>query len=64
MMLLPGSFYTAAVVVLAWIAATISRPKAKRAAGLALINAICNTRMFRYTPFVPRPSTDRIVFCS
>ncbi|EMR64270.1 hypothetical protein MGN70_012720 [Eutypa lata] len=43
MMLLPGSFYSAAVVVLSWITASLSRPSVKRAAAIALINAMCNT---------------------
>lgn len=43
MMLLPGSFYGAAVVVLSWIAGSLSQPPAKRAAAIAFINAVCNT---------------------
>lgn len=43
MMLLPGSFYGAAVVVLSWIAGSLSQPPAKRAAAIAFINAMCNT---------------------
>ncbi|KAJ5362419.1 hypothetical protein N7541_003263 [Penicillium brevicompactum] len=43
MMLMPGSFYSAAVVVLSWIAGSLSQPSIKRASAIALINAICNT---------------------
>lgn len=43
MMLMPGSFYSAAVVVLSWITGTLSQPSIKRASAIALINAICNT---------------------
>ncbi|KAK6223851.1 hypothetical protein QIS74_03795 [Colletotrichum tabaci] len=43
MMLLPGSFYAAAVVVLSWIMGSLSQPSAKRASAIALINAMCNT---------------------
>ncbi len=43
MMLLPASFYSAAVVTLSWITATLAQPSVKRAAGIAFINAMCNT---------------------
>lgn len=43
MMLLPGSFYSAAVVILSWITASLSQPSVKRAAAIALINSFCNT---------------------
>ncbi|KAL2075214.1 hypothetical protein VTL71DRAFT_156 [Oculimacula yallundae] len=43
MMLLPASFYSAAVVVLSWITGSLSQPSVKRASAIALINAICNT---------------------
>lgn len=42
-LLLPGSTYGAAVVILSWITETLSQPKAKRAAAIAFINALCNT---------------------
>lgn len=42
-MFLPGSFYGAAVVVLSWIAGSLSQPPIKRAAAIAFINAMCNT---------------------
>lgn len=43
MMLLPASFYSAAVVILSWITGTLAQPSVKRASAIALINAICNT---------------------
>ncbi|KAI3532411.1 TNA1 is necessary for nicotinic acid import into the cell [Colletotrichum tamarilloi] len=43
MMLLPGSFYAAAVVVLSWITGSLAQPSVKRASAIALINAMCNT---------------------
>ncbi|KAF7376398.1 putative pantothenate transporter [Mycena sanguinolenta] len=43
MMLLPASFYGATVVILSWVAGTLTQPAVKRAAGIALINAVCNT---------------------
>lgn len=43
MMLLPTSFYSAAVVILSWITGTISQPAIKRASAIAFINAMCNT---------------------
>ncbi|KAI0417806.1 nicotinamide mononucleotide permease [Xylaria grammica] len=42
-LILPGSFYSAAVVLLSWVSNTISQPAPKRAAAIALVNAICNT---------------------
>ncbi|KAI1421909.1 nicotinamide mononucleotide permease [Xylaria sp. FL1777] len=41
--LLPGSFYSAAVVTLSWISNSLSQPAPKRAAAIAFANAICNT---------------------
>ncbi len=43
MMLLPASFYSAAVVILSWITGSLSQPTKKRAAAIALINSMCNT---------------------
>ncbi|OGE47625.1 hypothetical protein PENARI_c040G01596 [Penicillium arizonense] len=43
MMLMPGSFYSAAIVVLSWVAGTLSQPSIKRASAIAMINAVCNT---------------------
>lgn len=42
MMLMPTGCYTSYVVCLAWISNTLPRPPAKRAAALALINAVSN----------------------
>ncbi|KAI2626737.1 nicotinamide mononucleotide permease [Hypoxylon sp. NC1633] len=42
-MLLPASFYSAAIVILSWITGSLSQPSVKRAAAIALINALCNT---------------------
>ncbi|KAI0854661.1 nicotinamide mononucleotide permease [Xylaria cubensis] len=42
-LILPGSFYSAAVVTLSWVSNSISQPAPKRAAAIALVNAICNT---------------------
>lgn len=42
-MLLPASFYSAAVVILSWLTASLARPSVKRAAAIAFINAMCNT---------------------
>lgn len=43
MMLLPGSFYSASIVVLSWISSSSTGPHIKRAIVYALINSICNT---------------------
>ena len=43
MMLMVPAVYTGYVVALAWISNTMPRPPAKRAAGLAFINAVSNT---------------------
>jgi hypothetical protein len=43
MMLLPASFYSAAVVILSWITGSLSQPSVKRASAIAFINAMCNT---------------------
>lgn len=43
MMLMPASFYGAAIVVLSWITASLSQPSVKRASAIALINAVTNT---------------------
>jgi len=42
MMLMPAGCYTGYVVGLAWISNTLPRPPAKRAAALAMINAVSN----------------------
>lgn len=43
MMLMPGSCYSATIVILSWITGSLSQPATKRAAAIALINAVCNT---------------------
>jgi len=47
MMLLPGSFYSSAVVILSWITGSLNQPKVKRASAIALINVsswtVCDT---------------------
>ena len=43
MMLLPGSFYSGSIVLLSWVAGSLTQPAIKRASAIALINAICNT---------------------
>ncbi|KAJ7451728.1 major facilitator superfamily domain-containing protein [Mycena galericulata] len=43
MMMMPGSFYGATVVILSWVSGTLTQPAVKRAAAIGLINAICNT---------------------
>ncbi|KAJ7187888.1 putative pantothenate transporter [Mycena filopes] len=43
MMLMPASFYGATVVILSWVSGSLTQPAPKRAAAIALINAVCNT---------------------
>ncbi|KAH0346383.1 putative MFS transporter, partial [Aureobasidium melanogenum] len=43
MCLLPLSFYSSAICQLSWISGSLSQPAVKRAASIAIINAICNT---------------------
>ncbi|KAJ7282885.1 major facilitator superfamily domain-containing protein [Mycena rebaudengoi] len=43
MMMMPASFYGATVVILSWVAGSLTQPAVKRAAGIAFINAVCNT---------------------
>ncbi|KAH8660029.1 nicotinamide mononucleotide permease [Xylariales sp. PMI_506] len=42
-MMLPASFYSAAVVILSWITGSMSQPSVKRAAAIGFINSMCNT---------------------
>ncbi|KAJ6625817.1 putative pantothenate transporter [Mycena sp. CBHHK59/15] len=51
MMLMPGGFYGATVVILSWIAGSLTQPAVKRAAGIAFINAMCNTPNI-WTPYL------------
>ncbi|KAL4866135.1 hypothetical protein BDV12DRAFT_199456 [Aspergillus spectabilis] len=43
MVLMPGSFYAAATVVLSWVGGSLSQPTIERASAIALINAVRNT---------------------
>lgn len=43
MMLLPASFYSAAIVILSWITGSLNQPSIKRASAIAFINSLCNT---------------------
>ncbi|KAJ7918802.1 major facilitator superfamily domain-containing protein [Mycena leptocephala] len=43
MMMMPSSFYGATVVILSWVAGSLTQPAVKRATAIALINAVCNT---------------------
>ncbi|KAJ6476025.1 major facilitator superfamily domain-containing protein [Mycena vitilis] len=43
MMMMPPSFYGATVVILSWVAGSLTQPAVKRAAAIAFINAVCNT---------------------
>ncbi|KAJ7497627.1 major facilitator superfamily domain-containing protein [Mycena latifolia] len=43
MMMMPPSFYAATVVILSWVAGSLTQPAVKRAAAIAFINAVCNT---------------------
>lgn len=43
MMLMPASFYSSSIVILSWMASTITGPHVKRAIGIAIINAVSNT---------------------
>ncbi|CAK7238089.1 hypothetical protein SEUCBS140593_010316 [Sporothrix eucalyptigena] len=51
MMLMPASFYLSSNVLLSWITGTLNQPVAKRAASIALINAVCNTPNI-WTPYL------------
>lgn len=41
MMLMPSSYYAAAIVILSWMTESITQPAPKRAAAMAFINALC-----------------------
>lgn len=43
MMLMPASFYSSSIVILSWMASTITGPHVKRAIAIAIINAVSNT---------------------
>lgn len=50
MMLLPASFYSAAIVILSWISSSLNQPSVKRAAAIGLIN-VSPFREYTLLPF-------------
>lgn len=58
MLMIPGC-YTGYVVALGWISSTIPRPPAKRAAALALINAISNASSIASSYLYPTSASPR-----
>jgi MFS family permease len=60
MFMVPG-VYTGYVVVLAWISNTIPRPPAKRAAALAMINAVSNASSIWASYLYPESDSPRYV---
>lgn len=58
MLMIPGC-YTGYVVALGWISSTIPRPSAKRAAALALINAISNASSIVSSYLYPSSASPR-----
>lgn len=58
MLMIPGC-YTGYVVALGWISSTIPRPPAKRAAALALINAISNASSIVSSYLYPTSASPR-----
>ncbi|KAK6219456.1 polyamine transporter tpo5 [Pestalotiopsis sp. IQ-011] len=61
MMLMVPGVYTGYVVALAWISNTLPRPPAKRAAGLAFINAVSNTSSIYASYMYPNSAGPRYV---
>lgn len=59
-LMMPGCF-AGYVVALGWISSTIPRPPAKRAAALALINAISNTSSIASSYLYPTSSAPRYI---
>lgn len=43
MMLMPGSFYSATIVLLSWITTSVVGPNIKRAIAIAMINSFANS---------------------
>lgn len=60
MLMLPG-IYTAFVIILAWISNTLPRPPAKRAAALAIINAISNCSSIYASYMYPESAGPRYI---
>lgn len=48
MMLLPGSFYSASIVILSWISSSSTGPHVKRAVVYAIINSLCVSCSFSF----------------
>jgi hypothetical protein len=63
MMLMVSGLYTGYVVCLAWISNCIARPPAKRAAALALINAVGNASSIWASYLYPESSSPRYGTC-
>ncbi|KAJ6031678.1 hypothetical protein N7540_002410 [Penicillium herquei] len=61
MMLMVPSFYSGYVVALGWISNTLPRPAAKRAAALAMINAISNASSIYASYMYPDSDAPRFV---
>ncbi|KAF3021462.1 hypothetical protein E8E14_009024 [Neopestalotiopsis sp. 37M] len=61
MMLMVPGVYTGYVVALAWISNTLPRPPAKRAAGLAFINAVSNTSSIYASYMYPNSAGPRYI---
>ncbi|KAJ5088486.1 Major facilitator superfamily domain general substrate transporter [Penicillium angulare] len=61
MMLMVPSFYSGYVVALGWISNTLPRPASKRAAALALINAISNASSIYASYMYPDSDAPRFV---
>lgn len=60
MLMIPGC-YMGYVVALGWISSTIPRPPAKRAAALAMINAISNTSSIAASYMFPTSAAPRYI---
>ncbi|KAJ5725067.1 uncharacterized protein N7483_006424 [Penicillium malachiteum] len=61
MMLMVPSFYSGYVVALGWISNTLPRPASKRAAALAMINAISNASSIYASYMYPNSDAPRFV---
>jgi len=60
MCLLPGSFYSASIVILTWISTSMTGPHVKRAIVYALINSLCNTPNI-WTAYLYRNAAPRYI---
>jgi MFS family permease len=58
MMLMPASFYSAAIVILSWITGSMAQPAVKRAVAISFINAVCNTPNVSKPEFIPQPQSQ------